>query len=117
VREGWSGTVTPLLLSPLARVGAALRALKSAGGPAAPAVGSARPGPLTRYDPAFGDPRGHPPRNAFVPVPGCWVCALLDDVARAAWRGDDGLGPAQWLSVTADGMGHRMRDHDVPPVP
>ncbi|MFJ8282441.1 hypothetical protein ACIRA2_34765 [Streptomyces griseoviridis] len=50
-------------------------------------------------------------------MPGCWVCLLLDDVAHAAWRGDDGLRLADWLSVTASGMGHRVRDHGDPPTP
>ncbi|MDH6701302.1 hypothetical protein P3T26_005793 [Streptomyces sp. MAA16] len=117
MREGWSGTVHPLPLSPIVRVGAVLRALRSAGTGREPAVRTRTPPALTRSAAPFGDPRAHPPSNAFVPVPGCWVCLLLDDVAHAAWRGDDGLRLADWLSVTASGMGHRVRDHGDPPTP
>ncbi|MFG2813559.1 hypothetical protein [Streptomyces sp. NPDC048410] len=49
-----------------------------------------------------------PPVNAFVPVPGCWICALLATVAHDAWHGRDGLTPRDWLSVTASGMAHCM---------
>jgi hypothetical protein len=57
-----------------------------------------------------------PPSNAFVPVRACWMCAVIDDVARAAWHGEDGLAPRDWLSVTASGMWHRMNDHGLPPT-
>lgn len=52
-----------------------------------------------------------PPANAFVPVPGCWLCAVLAAVARDAWWGVDGLTLRDWLSVTADGLAHRMTAH------
>lgn len=110
--------MTPLL-SPIARVAAALRALRSVGAGPPPDTGAFRP----RTRAAGGDaPRGadraDPPSNAFVPVPGCWLCAALDDIVRAAWRGDDGLRPADWLSVTASGIRHRLHDHDTqPPLP
>ncbi|MFE2570423.1 hypothetical protein [Streptomyces mirabilis] len=56
-----------------------------------------------------------PPRNAFAPVPGCWTCAAVDTVARAAWRREGGLTLRDWLSVTASGMRHRMHDHGLQP--
>lgn len=56
-----------------------------------------------------------PPSNAFVPVPGCWTCALLHSVAVAARYGEEGLELRHWLSVTASGMQHRMHDHGLPP--
>ncbi|MET7285444.1 hypothetical protein [Streptomyces sp. NPDC005573] len=52
-----------------------------------------------------------PPDNAFVPVPGCWICDLLASVAREAWCGEHGLTPRDWLSVTASGMLHHMTAH------
>ncbi|MGW2098641.1 hypothetical protein ACWC4C_36930 [Streptomyces olivaceoviridis] len=58
-----------------------------------------------------------PPSNAFVPVPGCRLCAALEAVAVAGWRGEDGLTPRDWLSVTASGMLHRMDDHRIQPLP
>ncbi|MFD4549526.1 hypothetical protein ACFVXW_16005 [Streptomyces sp. NPDC058251] len=60
---------------------------------------------------------GHPvpPTNAFVPVPGCWTCAAVDAVARAAWRREGGLTLRGWLSVTASGIRHRMQDHGLQP--
>ncbi|MET8978239.1 hypothetical protein ABZX85_21755 [Streptomyces sp. NPDC004539] len=60
-------------------------------------------------------PNRRPPSNAFVPVPGCWVCGLLSGVADSAWRGESGLTPHDWLSVTASGMRHRMDEHGLPP--
>lgn len=57
-----------------------------------------------------------PPSNAFVPVSGCWICGILDTVARAAWRGQVGLSLRDWLSVSASGMHHRMYDHQLPPT-
>ncbi|POX64410.1 hypothetical protein C3492_05035 [Streptomyces sp. Ru62] len=62
---------------------------------------------------AFSDP----PPNAFAPVPGCRLCAALEAVAVAGWRGEDGLTPRDWLSVTASGMLHRMADHRLQPLP
>jgi hypothetical protein len=56
-----------------------------------------------------------PPSNAFVPVPGCWVCTSLYAVADAAWRGEDGLSLRKWLTVTASGMRHRMVAHGLSP--
>ncbi|MEV6742019.1 hypothetical protein AB0N14_36055 [Streptomyces sp. NPDC051104] len=57
-----------------------------------------------------------PPSNAFEPVPGCWICTAIDTVARAAWREEGGLTLRDWLSVTASGMHHRMRDHGPDPA-
>ncbi|MGW3111349.1 hypothetical protein [Streptomyces sp. NPDC001091] len=75
-----------------------------------PAVAPRAPRKDSRID---HDPsRTTPPANAFVPVPGCWTCALLAGVAHGAWRGEDGLTPRDWLSVTASGILHRMTAHD-----
>ncbi|MER6466087.1 hypothetical protein ACWC4D_23825 [Streptomyces sp. NPDC001288] len=62
------------------------------------------------------DSRVRPPSNAFVPVPGCWVCACLHTVATAAWHGEDGLSLRKWLTVTASGMRHRMTVHRLSPA-
>lgn len=64
-----------------------------------------------------GSQEADPPSNAFVPVPGCWICAVVDAVARAAWAGEGGLALRDWLSVTASGMRHRMYDHGLQPRP
>ncbi|MGI5513345.1 hypothetical protein [Streptomyces sp. CA-106131] len=57
-----------------------------------------------------------PPSNGFMPVPDCWICAVVQTVAEAAWHGEDGLTLHTWLSVTASGMRHRMTDHGLPPA-
>ncbi|MCX4420300.1 hypothetical protein [Streptomyces mirabilis] len=56
-----------------------------------------------------------PPSNAFVPVPQCWICTVVEAVAQAAWIGEGGLTLRDWLSVTASGMHHRMHDHGMHP--
>ncbi|MFJ2816867.1 hypothetical protein [Streptomyces sp. NPDC087294] len=103
----------PLSLSPILRVGAVLRALVSV----APLSTAPRPCARTGDDTPRVDTGADPPANAFVPVPGCWACVLLDDVARAAWHGEDGLTLADWLSVTASGLRHRLWDHGLSPAP
>lgn len=64
-------------------------------------------------DPSTGGSTGPPPSNAFVPVPSCWMCTVIDSVARAAWHSEDGLDLRDWLSVTASGMRHRVNDHGL----
>jgi len=44
------------------------------------------------------------------------MCDVIESVARAAWRGEDGLTLRDWLSVTASGMRHRMDDHGLHPA-
>jgi hypothetical protein len=55
------------------------------------------------------------PTNAFVPVQECWICAVIEAVAEAAWLGGNDLTLRDWLSVTAGEMRHRMLDHGVTP--
>ncbi|MFD5519141.1 hypothetical protein [Streptomyces sp. NPDC127066] len=59
--------------------------------------------------------RTRQPSNAFVPARDCWICAVVHDVAEAAWHGEEGLTLRHWLSVTASGMQHRMWDHGLSP--
>jgi hypothetical protein len=60
-------------------------------------------------------PSTPPPLNGFVPVPGCWLCRVLDSVTRSAWSAEEGLSLRDWLSATASGMRHRMVFHGVSP--